>query len=187
MCIRDRPEGHLEVIAKCKLLSKADGMEVFSGPSCSCSSMEVKFRYRFAKRDVQTEQLPDKKEADRLKAAGLGKWIKNKFAKSGENPWEWFDRIENRDIADTRNNVRQMAHKRALVKVVRNFGAMSEIFTEDPTEWNFADNGDVPVSYTHLRRCFGHPSASKSMAFGWVATTSVYQLRFFVAWKRGYD
>ena len=141
---RELEGGHLEVIAKCKLLSKATGEEVFSGPSCSCSSMETKFRYRFEKRDVETIPAPNQDEAKKLKSMGLGKWIKNKFPKAGQNPWEWFDRIENRDIADTRNNVRQMAHKRALVKVVRNFGAMSEIFTEDPTEWNFTDEGGTP-------------------------------------------
>ena len=141
---RELEGGHLEVIAKCKLLSKATGEEVFSGPSCSCSSMETKFRYRFEKRDPDTIPIPNQDEAKKLKSMGLGKWIKNKFPKAGQNPWEWFDRIENRDIADTRNNVRQMAHKRALVKVVRNFGAMSEIFTEDPTEWNFTDEGGAP-------------------------------------------
>ena len=141
---RELEGGHLEVIVKCKLRSKATGEEVFSGPSCSCSSMETKFRYRFEKRDVETIPAPNQDVAKKLKSMGLGKWIKNKYPKAGQNPWEWFDRIENRDIADTRNNVRQMAHKRALVKVVRNFGAMSEIFTEDPTEWNFTDEGGTP-------------------------------------------
>jgi hypothetical protein len=152
---RELPDGHLEVIARCRLLAKQSGEEMFSGPSCSCSSMETKFRYRFEKRDTDTIPAPDDQEAKKLKSMGLGKWVKNKFKKGNEPNWFWFDRIENRDIADVRNNVRQMAHKRALVKVVRNFGAMSEIFTEDPTEWNFDDAGGEPDAIEQLQRTPG--------------------------------
>ena len=166
---RELENGHLEVIVRCKLMSKETGEEVFSGPSCSCSSMETKFRFRWEKRDTDKLPAPSQDEGKKLKALGLGRWTKNRYAKQGESPWEWMDRIENQNIADERNNVRQMAHKRSLVKVVRNFGAMSELFTEDPSEWNFeGDEGGTPPDdakqYTRGGREIVYPEQQGSQA-----------------------
>jgi hypothetical protein len=134
--------GHLEIVCYVILYSKKSGDEVFEGPRCSCSSMESNFRYRFEERDPGKEPFPSREQAEKLKREGLGKWRKKtiwaKNRRTGEE-WVWFDRIENKNIHDERNKVRQMGEKRALVKCVRNFGAVSEIFTSDPNEW------DVPA------------------------------------------
>lgn len=136
------PDGHLETVARCVLHSVATGDEVFQGPECSCSSMESNFRYRFVEADPQ----PSREDARKAVFEGRGKW---KYVHVLENnrvlfvdgkpvlERKFFNRYENSNIYDERNKVRQQAEKRALVKAIRNFGALSEIFVEDPSEWEF--------------------------------------------------
>jgi hypothetical protein len=139
------PGGHLEIIASCKFYSKKTKEEVFEGPDCSCSTMESNYRFRWA--DVDKDKKPPEAEQDRLKRIGFGRfrrkaiWVHGK--KTGEE-WVWQERVENPNIHDERNKVRQIGEKRALVKGVRNMGAMSEIFTSDPSEWNIPDDDDDP-------------------------------------------
>jgi len=116
--------------------------------------MEDNYRFRFQERDANKPQ-PSQLERDELKALGMGKskkkteWVKGKPA--GEK-WVWLDRVENSNIFNERNKVRQIGGKRALVKGVRNMGAMSEIFVTSPEEWNIPDDIDegpeVDASYT---------------------------------------
>ena len=146
--------GHLEIVSQVRFLSKTSGEEVFEGPECSCTTMEDNYRFRFQERDANKPQ-PSPLERDELKALGMGKskkkteWVKGKPA--GEK-WVWLDRVENSNIWNERNKVRQIGEKRALVKGVRNMGAMSEIFVTNPEEWNIPediDEGpDVDASYT---------------------------------------
>ena len=142
---KELPNGHLEVVATCRLLSIPNGDEMSQSPPCSCSTMESNYRFRWA----ATERKPTKDEADRLKAAGMGKWKFKKLVHNGKvqrredgreaGEWIWLERQDNPNIYDEHNKVRQIGSKRALVKAVRTMGALSEIFTEDPSEWNLSD------------------------------------------------
>lgn len=133
--------GHLEIVSKVIVYSKKTADEVFEGPDCSCSTMESNYRYRMA----QSANKPDKAEGDRLKSLGLGRWKKVAEWKGGKkvgDSWVWFERVENPNIHDERNKVRQIGEKRALVKCARGVGAMSEIFTSDPNEWDDVRSDD---------------------------------------------
>lgn len=132
---QDLGDGHLEVICRVVFYSKITGEEVFEGPDCSCSTMETNFRYVWAEADT----MPSDEEKERLKAIKMGKmqkvfeWKKGK--KVGER-WAWFIRVDNPNIHNERNKVRQMGQKRGLVKGVRQMGAISSIFNSDPSEWD---------------------------------------------------
>lgn len=132
-------EGHLEVVSRCRLLDRSTNSEVFQGPQCSCSSMEPNFRYRWVQADPQPSKDWIFKEGKVRKAEGTGKSVKEWKNNQTTGNWLWMDRVENKDIHGERNKVRQMGEKRALVKAIRNYGALSEIFTEDPSEWAFPD------------------------------------------------
>lgn len=137
-------DGHLEIVAAVKVITKKTNEEVFEGPDCSCSTMESNYRFRFEER-VDREGnpvIPDRQESESLKARRLGKFKKKavwaRGRKTGE-VWVWLDRIENPNIHDERNKVRQIGQKRALVKCVRNMGALSEIFVSDPADWQLPE------------------------------------------------
>ncbi len=157
--VENMGEGHIEVISRVTLKATADGTEVFSGPMCSCSSMESNFRFRWLARDTQ----PAKDEKDRLKKLGVGRMRKETSWKNGQRleEWVWQDRIENPNIYDERNNVRQRSEKRALVKCVRQFGALSEIFTTDPNDWD-ADAVTEEIDYEPQGRVVMEPEPSES-------------------------
>ncbi len=145
-------DGHVEIVVRTRLISTATKEELFEGPFCSCSTMESNYRYRFQKRD-ESIAPPDEKEKKKLKAMGLGymKKMKDWDAQPPADRWFWFDRENNPNIHDTRNTVRQQAHKRSWVKATRNFGAMSEIFTEPPSDWTFeeeVEHTEEPVQKT---------------------------------------
>jgi hypothetical protein len=84
-------------------------------------SREAKYRYRY----VASEDRPDKKTADELKAKGLGRWRKQ----GGQ--WTWFTRIDNDNPMDQANTLLKMACKRALIAGILNATAASDIFTQD--------------------------------------------------------
>lgn len=132
------PGGHLEIVTHVVFYSKKTGEEVFEGPDCSCSTMESNYRFRWA----DSETKPPQADVDRLKQSGMGRfrrkaiWVRGK--KTGEE-YVWQERIENPNIYDERNKVRQIGEKRGLVKGVKNMGAMSELFNADPDEWNLPD------------------------------------------------
>jgi hypothetical protein len=131
----DLGEGHIEMISKVIVYHKKTHEEVFEGPECSCSTMETNYRYIWA----DSDRNPPDEEKDRLKMMGMGRnrlkkeWKRGKMV--GER-WVWQVRIDNPNIYNERNKVRQIGQKRALVKVVRNMGALSEIFTQPPDEWD---------------------------------------------------
>lgn len=137
----EAPGGHLEVVASVTMYSKKTGEEVFQGPDCSCSTMETNFRYVWA----ETVKPPDD-IVDTLKAQRMGrnfkqvKWVKGNRIEQ----WVWQQRVEKPNIYDERNKVRQIGQKRALVKGVRNLGALSQIFTADPSEWEIEPDDGGP-------------------------------------------
>jgi len=122
-----------------------------SNATASCSTMETNFRYRWA--DMRDENevpiQPDKMKVARLKAINMGRhlpakmhWGKivpmtqaDKKAKMSVEYWIWQERVENPNIYDERNKVRQMGEKRSFVKSIKRMGALSEVFQEDPNEW----------------------------------------------------
>jgi hypothetical protein len=108
--------------------------------------MESNFRYRWVKIDakVATQEWRDRVGFPG-KQLGTHKCypVYKNNVKTGD--WEWSERKDNPNIWDERNKVRQIAEKRGLVKTVRNFSAMSEIFTEDPSEWKLDDESNVPA------------------------------------------
>ena len=69
---------------KC-ILRHINTTEIIAEGIGSCNSRENKYLYQY----IPTNDKPDKKEAAKLKAAGLGKW-----KKQGNN-WIWMNRIEN--------------------------------------------------------------------------------------------
>jgi hypothetical protein len=132
--------GHLEMVCSVKLFTKKGNEEVWEGPDCSCSTMESNYRFRWAKREGnELEPNPTQDEADRLKRLGLGRWkyvTKYVRGQAQGKEWKWFDRVDNPNIHDERNKVRQIGEKRGLVKSVRTMGAMSELFVAAPDEWD---------------------------------------------------
>lgn len=144
--VPDNP-GHVEVESRVVLFAVGTGEEIFSGPLTSCSSMESNFRYRWVKIDAKVCTTEWRSKVGFPgKQLGTHKCypVYKDNVKTGD--WEWSERHENPNIWDERNKVRQMGEKRALVKAVRNFGALSEIFTEDPSEWKLDDESNVPAS-----------------------------------------
>lgn len=155
-------DGHLDVVARCKLVSIKDQQVMAEGPWCSFTTMESNSRYRWiqpvcpecAGKPGQCPKcggkgfaMPAKEKAAEMKALGMGKWVPEK-SKDGKTilGWKWFERRDNPNIHDERNKARQMACKRAFVKAIRTMGALSEIFTEDPSEWVFeSDAIDMPL------------------------------------------
>lgn len=133
-------EGHLEIVCRVNVIHKKTKEHVFQGPDCSCTTMESNYRFRYVERTDGPPPRDDEK--DRLVAAKLGYFRKKKEWKNGKyvgDKWVWYDRVENPNIYDERNKVRQIGQKRALVKCCRNMGALSEIFVADPGEWEIPD------------------------------------------------
>jgi hypothetical protein len=128
----DHPAGHLETISHVLLYSLLTGEEVFEGPDASCTTMETNFRYVWAE-----AKDPGQDEKERLKLMGMGR--NREVWKRGSKVWVWQVRIDNPNIWNERNKVRQMAEKRGLVKCLRQMGAISAIFNADPSEWNLGD------------------------------------------------
>jgi hypothetical protein len=138
--IPDHP-GHIEVAGRCKIMAitPAGEFELFSGPLASCSTMESNYRYRWVDMDPQPTFDWSMKEGKTAKGLGTHRSFKDKKT----DKWVWQTRHENPNIYDERNKVRQIGEKRMLVKAMRNWGALSEVFTEDPSEWILDDDSNV--------------------------------------------
>lgn len=122
-----------------------------SNATASCSTMETNFRYRWA--DMRDEDgnpiKPNKLEASRTIAVNMARWLPAKMAFGKIVPlnkndqkkgtpveyWIYQERVDNPNIYDERNKVRQMGEKRSFVKSIKRMGALSEVFQEDPNEW----------------------------------------------------
>ena len=127
----DMPDGHREFEIVCTLTHIPTGQIVGQGVG-SCSTMEVKYRYRnVADYEITGDSIP--KDAKERKA----EYRKQGFGmKMIEGIWEWVkykdtQRTENPDLADTYNTVLKMAKKRAHVDAVLTATAASDIFTQD--------------------------------------------------------
>ena len=163
-------DGHLELASRVLFFHKRTKEKVFDGPDCSCTTMETNYRYVWVEKDDPCastfSQGHDKSRCAgcqrkaELKAIKMGRsrkiaeWARGK--KVGDR-WIWEERVDNPNIHNERNKVRQMGGKRALVKGVRNMGAISEIFTADPSEWDLAseepdDSPESEMDYTDSGR-----------------------------------
>lgn len=135
------PNGHREYQVKCRLIHIPTGH--FAGEaSAVCSTMEAKYRYRggaFACPECgQTAIIKGKAEYG-------GGWVcfKKKGGCGAKFPDDQFDakdlgKVENPDIADTYNTVKQIAQKRAFISAIKTATASSELFTQD------VEDGIVP-------------------------------------------
>lgn len=135
----EHPGGHLEVISHVILYSLVTKEEVFEGPDASCTTMETNFRYTWAE-----AADPGQDEKDRLKLINMGrnKQVWKKIRGQRQQVWVWQVRVENANIWNERNKVRQLAEKRGLVKCLRQQGAISSIFNSDPSEWDLGDESE---------------------------------------------
>lgn len=131
--------GHIEVAGRCKIMAitPTGEFELFSGPLASCSTMESNYRYRWVDMNPQPTYEWSTGEGKSAKALGTHRSFKK------DDKWVWQQRFENPNIYDERNKVRQIGEKRMLVKAMRNWGALSEVFTEDPSEWVLDDESNV--------------------------------------------
>jgi hypothetical protein len=123
---------HREYIVKCTI-SRA-GVQIGEGVG-SCSTMESKYRYRWAKRvcpECKADAIMDSKFDDgyycNKKAGGCGR----KFSSGSKAIEEQVGgKIENPDLADVWNTVLKMADKRAFVAAILKVAGVSDIFTQD--------------------------------------------------------
>lgn len=157
-------EGHIELVSHVMFFHKRTKEKVFDGPDCSCTTMETNYRFIWAERPSCTH-FPAQSDCqqcqrkDLLKATKMGRSLKVNEWKKGVvvgKKWIWQERVENPNVWNERNKVRQIAQKRALVKGVRNMGAISEIFRQPPDEWDIPeereDTQEVDADYTDSGR-----------------------------------
>lgn len=170
----DLGEGHREVRVLCKIIH-IPSQTIQSQGVGSCSTMEVKYRYRnVAGFDVTDEAIPqDSKEnkvAYRAKGFGMQKvddqwrWVKYKSGERQENP----------DIADVYNTVLKMAKKRAHIDGILTATAASDIFTQDYEPDDDSNNQETQVDYeteqqatTFLKSCQNLSDLEKACAKYW--------------------
>lgn len=118
--IRDYDNGHREYEIITTLTHIPSGQVIGQGVGI-CSTLESKFRFRY----IDSPYKPSQSEAEKLKAAGKGRWRKN------GSSWIWQDKIESDNLADNFNTVLKMAKKRSLVDAILTATAASDIFTQD--------------------------------------------------------
>lgn len=138
----DMEKGHREYRITCSLYHI--NTNAFWGCGVgSCSTMEVKYRYRG--NEAVSTGVPVPKEYWDLKRANKFKEAKellggDKYMTKKEEDGRWVicekgEKTENPDIADTYNTVLKMAKKRAHVDAVLTATAASDIFTQDIEEF----------------------------------------------------
>ena len=132
----DLPNGHREYMVHCTLI-KHDTGGYFGDGYGSCSTMESKYRYRYAK---LTCPACSAEAIIKGKAEFGGGWIC--YAKKGGCGQKYHDEaaaitsqklglVDNPDVADVYHTVLMMAQKRAYVKAVRTATGASVFFTQD--------------------------------------------------------
>lgn len=89
----------------------------------NANSKEEKFRYIYKPSD----KVPARKDLDKMKIEGIGKW------KKFNDKWIWFERGENPDIISQKNSIQKVAQKRAFVGAILMATGASEFFTQDFT------------------------------------------------------
>lgn len=133
---RELGNGHREYQVRCTLVHIPTG-RVFGEGVGLCSTLESRYRYRYAERLCPNCGRPT---IIKGKAEYGGGWLC--FQRKGGCGAKFADqdpaivsqqagRIENLDIADTYNTVLKMAKKRALIDATLTATAASDIFTQD--------------------------------------------------------
>lgn len=143
----DLKDGHREYEIICELYHINSGLFYGAGVG-SCSTMEVKYRYRESKRKCPACSLETIIKGKKEYGGG---WVC--FKKKGGCGVKYADddpaiidqkigHIENPDLADQYNTILKMAKKRALVDATITACAASDIFFQDLEDLNVvAENG----------------------------------------------
>jgi hypothetical protein len=131
-------DGHLEVVNRVELISRATGKVVGAGIG-SCSTREEKYAYRNASRSCpacgEEAIIPSKFDGGGWycfpKKGGCGQ--KYKPGHPGIDG-QIVGKVPTANIWDARNTVRKMSFKRAMVSAAIGLACMSELFTQDIEE-----------------------------------------------------
>ena len=159
-------DGHLEIVSYCTFHVKKTGEEIYEGPEASCSTMETNYRYIWAEAGF----LPTQDVVDKGYQTKMGQWRYVDDWQKGKKVGRkkvWYIRIDNPNIHNERNKVRQIGQKRGLVKGTRNMGALSELFVAGPDEWEVPeeeppDSPGVEKDYTPGGRKIYHDGVAPS-------------------------
>lgn len=131
------PGGHREFEVICELKHIPSGRTLGQGVG-SCSTMESKFRYRYAEAESTGRPVPkDYWKARDIHPDTAQDMLGGKGFIPKKIDGQWFickrtdEKVENPDIADTFNTVLKMAKKRAQVDATLTATAASDFFTQD--------------------------------------------------------
>lgn len=149
----DLPGGHREFYVTCRLVHIPTGAFVGEA-TATCSTMEVKYRYRGAAAESTGRQVPSnywdirkKNPQEAQKLIGGSDFVTKKI----DGVWmickKTGERIENPDIAETYNTVCQIAQKRSFLRAIRQATGASNLFTQDLDE--MAPAGDDDATHSH--------------------------------------
>lgn len=117
--IFDSEKNYIDYTYKCIITAKSGlRLGICDG---NANSREEKYRYIFK----PSEKVPERKELEKMKAEGKGKW------KKCTDKWVWFERAENPDILALKNSIQKVAQKRAFVGAILMAAGASEFFTQD--------------------------------------------------------
>lgn len=147
--IHERWDGeHYHVRSVCDLIHIPTG-ETWGSGQGSCSSREVKYAYRQARRSCPKCQ---KEAISKSKEEYGGGWYCNKRAEGCGAKFDKGDRaieaqevgrIPNPDLADQYNTVLKMANKRSKNAAVLTATAASDVFTQDVIDEDDDEAGDA--------------------------------------------
>jgi hypothetical protein len=138
---------HVSIISRCTLYHIPTGNRMGSGMG-SCSTKELKYAYREAKRQCpkcHAETIFRSKYPPKDKPEGEPGWYCNQkmggcgrqfAAGDGAILDQKTGRVPNPDLADLYNTVLKMSNKRSLVAAVLNVTAASDIFTQDLEDYH---------------------------------------------------
>lgn len=172
----DLGNGHREYRVETRIISQTTGTAI-SGGVGSCSTMEIKYRWRNI--DEATE-IPVSETAWNLKRSGDLKGMKRLLREELENngidipedanvgfvktPDGWFISIkaksENPDIADTYNTVWKQAKKRSHIDATLTALGISSMFTQDVDEFPDYDRENEDKSSGDERKPTSPPPKS---------------------------
>jgi hypothetical protein len=144
--IKELPNGHREVLTRCKVYHIESGNKIAEGVGCA-STMESKYRWRNA-----DKKCPHcgKETIKKSKKENGGFYCFTKIGGCGAN-FEDGDpaivnqvtgKVENPDIADCYNTVLKISKKRAYVDATITATAASDIFTQDVDDLPENENGN---------------------------------------------
>lgn len=157
---KDLGGGHREVVYEVGLYHRETG-EFWGSGAGSCSTMESKYRYRWATVGDAPQEYWDTRTDPR--------WASYRAVKQHDGKWVLQQRTEHADIADCWNTVRKMAFKRAYVAAVIYATGISDIFTQDIEEDGDRYDDTPPVNHSPAPRqespSSGSPSSSMRLDF----------------------